>query len=90
MATFRLSRAEAERRAVELARQHLSQLDTRGWSWECGGAKPHPLDPQDHGRKVPQRWIVGVRWFRDDGALLDGPGSIDVDVATGTAELVQE
>ena len=90
MATFRLSRAEAEQRAEELAHHHLSQLDTRGWTWECGGAMPHPLDPQDHGRKVPQRWIVGVRWFTTDGGLVDGPGSIDVDVAAGTVKLVQE
>lgn len=90
MSAFRRSRAEAEQRALELARRHLSQIDTRGWTWEYGGAVPHPLDPQTQGRKVPQRWIVGVRWFTADGAPADGPGSIDVDVAAGTAELVQE
>jgi hypothetical protein len=84
--SFRLSKHEAALRAIQLARECIGRLPANNWEWECGDAVPHPRDPDRRGRKVPRRWIVLVRWSRN-GAVVDGPGTVVVDVAGGTAEL---
>ena len=86
--SFRLSKEEAELRAVELAQSRLASLSVNGWQCEISGAIPDPLSPSHGGRKVPRKWVVSVLWSKD-GALFDGPGVIVVDVETGVTQLVE-
>ena len=86
--SFRLSKDEAELRAVELAQSRIASMSAHGWQCEIGGAIPDPLNPNHGGRKVPRRWVVSVHWSKD-GTLFDGPAGIIVDVETGATQLVE-
>jgi hypothetical protein len=87
--SFRLSKRQAELRAIEVAKDFLSKCDLRGWNWEIVSAIPDSINPDMRGRKVPRRWKVAVQWSVP-GRTVDGPGLISVDVDARSADFVAE
>jgi hypothetical protein len=85
--SLRLSKQEVAIRAIELAKERIAAMPTKGWEWECKEAFPHLLDPSDGDRKIPRKWVVSVMWSKD-GTLFDGPSVIIVDVESGTTQVV--
>lgn len=77
---MRLSKAQGEAKALRLAEKHLAGQDNNGWTLKCVSAKPdYMLSPATH-RKVPTKWSVIVECSKD-GATLDGPMLLVVDIA---------
>jgi hypothetical protein len=86
---FRLSKRQAQLRAIEVAKHFLSKRDLHGCNWEIVSARPDSINPNTRGRKVPRRWRVVVQWLVP-GSTIDGPGVIGVDVDAGSADFVAE
>jgi hypothetical protein len=80
--TRRFGRGEAEAEAVRIAREFVAANGGAGWA--CGGAKPDDLAPGYKRRKNVIKWSV-LFDCTIDGAIVDGPVIVLVDIETGDA-----
>jgi hypothetical protein len=80
--TRRFSRGEAEAEAIRLAKEFVAANGGAGWT--CGGAKPDNLAPGYKRRKNVIKWSV-LFDRAIDGATVDGPAIVLVDIETGDA-----
>jgi hypothetical protein len=81
--SLHLSKADAEARAMELARRFMNSQDTSGWAWTIDFARADPINPDHKGRKIATGWIVIVNYTKD-GAVLDGPTVLYVNIEDGS------
>jgi len=51
----------------------------KSWDWEMGKAEPDPIKTERDG-KTPRYWISLIHYSKN-GAELDGPGVIQIDLA---------
>jgi hypothetical protein len=84
-----MSNKQAETRALDLAAAYLQTNDARGYDWKCLSASPDLMSPKNMDRKMYTKWSVLVEYSRN-GAVLDGPGVLLVDIAAGSCKLFGE
>lgn len=80
---MRFSKGRAEAEAVRLAKVFVAANGGAGWT--CIGAKPDALAPGYEKRKNIIKWSV-VFDRSIDGAVVDGPAIVSVDIETGVAD----
>ncbi|MDG3007279.1 hypothetical protein [Paludisphaera mucosa] len=80
---MRFSKGRAEVEAVRLAKGFVAANGGAGWT--CIGARPDALSPGYKKRKNIIKWSV-VFDRSTDGAVVDGPTIVRVDIETGAAD----
>lgn len=78
--TMRLSRSQGEAKAIRLAEAYLAARHMKGWTFKCLPGEPDYIFSSPSDRKVPTKWSVVVECSKD-GATLDGPIILVVDIA---------
>jgi len=73
-----MSPNQAVSEATNLAASFLAGENAKGFTSELGDATPDPIETEKQG-KVQRYWIALVRWYKD-GAELDGPAVISIDL----------
>ena len=86
---MRLSKAQGEAKAIRLAEQHLATQDSKGWVFKCVSSRPDYTMSPATGRKVPTKWSVVVECSKD-GATLDGPLVLIVDIAKDEVSTLEQ
>lgn len=81
--SLHVSNAAAADRATQLAEEFMSRQDTRGWEWTLSTATPDHINSSHNGRKIATQWVVSVQYAKE-GAILDGPASLNVNIADGS------
>jgi hypothetical protein len=79
----RLSPQEASEKATSIAPRLAEISDMKGWDWELGKAEPDRIKTETVGR-VPRYWTSSIQYSKK-GAVLDGPGTIRIDLQSETA-----
>ena len=79
----RLSLEQASELATEVARELLESTESKNWDRELFDARPDVVLTEKDG-KIPRFWSALVQYSRN-GAVLDGPASILVDLKTRSA-----
>ena len=64
--------------ALKLADDFLKSIGTKGWSYTFKNAKSHLTD----GTINHKEWVVVIQYSKD-GAVLDGPAILIVDIESG-------
>jgi hypothetical protein len=80
--TRRFSRGWSEAEAIRLAKEFVAA--NGGEEWTCWGAKPDNLAPGYKRRKNVIKWSV-LFDRAIDGATVDGPAIVLVDIEAGDA-----